>query len=102
MKKIAFLSLAFFFSFLVTAQENDENLSAQIDSIESSFTYQTGTVELKNGIAKAQHHEVLHRLFAEVMVDAVDLLLVKVTRYVGVDFAGCGKVCAQWFFEYDA
>lgn len=52
MKKIALLSLAFFFSFLVTAQENEETLGAQIDSIESSLTYETGTIELKNGIAK--------------------------------------------------
>ncbi len=56
---------------------------------------------LKNGVTKAQHHEVLHRLFAEVMVDPVDLALLEVLRHLVVDRLSRGEIVTQRLFEDD-
>ncbi len=52
MRKILLFFIAFSLALSITAQEKEESLNAQIDSIESSFSYETGTIELKDGIAK--------------------------------------------------
>ena len=57
---------------------------------------------LKNGVAKAQHHQVLNRLFAQVMVDAEDLLFLEVPAHVVVDLAGGSQVVAQRLFQHHA
>lgn len=51
MKKIANCILALLCSITVFSQQEDTtNLQAQIDSIEQSFTYQHGSITLKNGV----------------------------------------------------
>ena len=57
---------------------------------------------LKNRVAKAQHHEVLHRLFAEVVVDAEDLRFLEVAAHFVVDLTRRGQVVAQGFFQHHA
>ena len=42
---------------------------------------------LEDAVGEAEHHDVLHRLLAEVVVDAVDLLLAE-------DLAGCSRLSA--------
>ena len=56
---------------------------------------------LKNGVTKAQHHEVLHGLFAEVMVDPVDLAFLEVLRHLVVDRLCRGQVVTERLFEDD-
>jgi hypothetical protein len=57
---------------------------------------------LEDGVAEAQHHQVLHRLLAQVVVDAVDLALGEVAGHFVVDGARRGQVVAQRFFEHHA
>ena len=56
----------------------------------------------EDGVAKAQHHQVLHGFFAQVVVDAEGLAFGEVAAHFVVDFAGRGQVVAQRFFEHDA
>ena len=55
---------------------------------------------LEDGIAKAQHHQVLHGFFAQVMVDPVNLWLVEILGHLLVDGACRGQVGAQGFFKH--
>ena len=57
---------------------------------------------LEQGVAKAQRKQVLHRRFAQVMVNAEDLTLFKELAHRVVDGAvGC-QVVAQRFFQHHA
>lgn len=51
MKKTTLTLLLSLFAFVAFAQE-EEGLQTQIDSIEKTFTYQHGTIELQNGVGK--------------------------------------------------
>ena len=50
MKSIVSLVIITFFTTFVFSQDTLQNYQAQIDSIESSFTYEHGKISLKNGI----------------------------------------------------
>ena len=50
---------------------------------------------LEDRVGEAQHEQVLHRLFAEVVVDAVDLLLVEHGVDHLVELLGGGQVGAE-------
>ena len=52
MRKASLTILIFLFTLLVFSQE--ENQQIKIDSIEKSFKYDYGTINLKNGIGKIQ------------------------------------------------
>ena len=57
---------------------------------------------LKQGVAKAQRKQVLHRGLAQVVVDAEDLLLFEDLAHRLVDGAVGGQIVAQRFFQHDA
>jgi hypothetical protein len=50
MKKITFTILSILLTLVAFSQEEDNQ--TQIDSIEKSFHYEHGTINLKNGVAK--------------------------------------------------
>lgn len=50
MKKITLTIICLLFAFFMYSQ--DENLVKKIDSIEKSFKYEKGTIDLKNGVGK--------------------------------------------------
>lgn len=50
MKKWLLMLSFIAFALVVNAQESDEDFAKRIDSIEHSFEYQDGTIELKNGL----------------------------------------------------
>src|SRR5947208_2465468 len=56
----------------------------------------------KNGIGEAEHQDVLHRLFAKVMVDPKNLLLVGVTRQFRIELAGRVQIVTKWLFDHNA
>ena len=56
----------------------------------------------KNRIREAERQEILHRLFAEVMIDAVDLGFLDIAMQGRIQAAGRVKVAAEWFLEHDA
>src|SRR5439155_10476108 len=57
---------------------------------------------LKDAVAKAENEQVLHRIFAEVVVNAVDLIFFKDIVDNLVEFLGGGEVAAKRFFDDDA
>ena len=54
---------------------------------------------LENAVAEAEHHQVLHRLFAQIVIDAVDLPLFQYFLDVGIQGAGRLQVMAKRFFD---
>jgi hypothetical protein len=56
---------------------------------------------LEDGVREAEHQHVLDGFFAEVMVDAVDLVLVQNTMQGLVQTLRRGEVLAEWFLDYD-
>ena len=56
---------------------------------------------LKQGVAKAQRKQVLHRRFAQVMVNPEYLLFFEVAAHGLVDRAVAGQVMAQRLFQHD-
>ena len=56
---------------------------------------------LEQHVGKPQDHQVLHRLLAEVMVDAKDLALSEHSPDTVIDFAGGFEVSADRLFEHD-
>ncbi len=56
---------------------------------------------LKNSVGKAEDQNVLHGLFAEVVVDAEDLALVEDGVDLMVEFAGRVKIVTERFFNDD-
>ena len=57
---------------------------------------------LEQGIGKAQGHEVLHRLFAEIMIDAIDVLFEENPADRIIDGARRAQILAQRLFDHDA
>ena len=55
-----------------------------------------------HAIGKAQSQQVLDRLFAQVMVDTVNVTLVKTIRHGTVDLLRTLQVMANRLFENDA
>ena len=56
----------------------------------------------KNSIGKPKSQYILHRFFAQIVVNAVDLLLIKDGVYLAVQLAGAGQVMPEWLFDNDA
>ena len=56
---------------------------------------------LENRIGKPQHQDVLHRLLAEVVVDAIDLLFVEDAVQRVVELVGTSGIAAERFFDHD-
>src|SRR5262245_56120825 len=54
---------------------------------------------LKHRIAKSKHNEVLNRLFAQVMVDAVHLMFLECSRNEDVEAASRVQVVSERFFN---
>lgn len=50
---------------------------------------------LEDAVAQSESQDVLHRLFAQVVVDAVDLALVEDAEHVGVERLGAGEVAPE-------
>ena len=45
---------------------------------------------LDDAVSKAQDQEVLHSLFAEIVIDAIDLIFVEMTMQLLVECSGAG------------
>ena len=56
---------------------------------------------LEDSVAEAKNHQVLHRLFAEVVVDAVDLAFVQYLPDLDVQRACRLQIAAEGFFDDD-
>ncbi len=54
---------------------------------------------LEQPIGEAQHHQVLHRLLAEIMIDPIDLLLGERPADGGIDLMGRGQVVPDGLFQ---
>ena len=67
-----------------------------------TFDERAAPQRLENGVAKAQHHEVLHGFLAQVVVNAEDLVLGKVFAHFLVDLTGRGQVVPQRLFKHHA
>src|SRR5829696_6734171 len=57
---------------------------------------------LVEDVAEAQCHQILHRLLAEIMVDAEDLMLGEDLAYRVVDCSGRGEIVADRLLDNDA
>ena len=57
---------------------------------------------LEHGVAEAEHHDVLHRLFAEIVIDAVDGFLVENVRDDFVQLLRALQVAAERLLQNDA
>ncbi len=57
---------------------------------------------LKDGVGEAEDQDVLHRLFAEIMIDAIDVLLVEDLEDGFVEGAGRFEIAAEGLFQNDA
>ncbi len=53
----------------------------------------------EQAVGKAQREDVLNRLFAEVMIDAIDLLLAEDRENVLVELLGRGEIDAKWLLD---
>ena len=56
---------------------------------------------LEDAVGEPQHHQVLHRLFAEVMVDAEDLALVQMLAHLADDVQRAVQVVADRLLDHD-
>ena len=56
---------------------------------------------LEQNVGKAHGHQVLHRLFAQVMVDPVNLRFVEILSQGGIQSARADQVAAKGFFQND-
>src|SRR5690606_4394814 len=54
----------------------------------------------EQGITETHRHQVLHRLFAQVVIDAVDLVFVKPLAHSGIDRVGRFQVMSQRLLQY--
>ena len=57
---------------------------------------------LEQGVGEAEHQQVLHGLFAQVVVDAIDLALGEVPVHQVVELAGRGQVAAEGLLHHQA
>src|SRR6266851_9905626 len=56
----------------------------------------------KYRIGEAEHQDVLHRLFAEVMVDAKNLFRMRVTRQLRIELAGRLQIVTKGLLDHNA
>ena len=54
---------------------------------------------LEEAISEAEDRQVLDRLLAQVMIDAVDLLLVEDLSNLAGQLSGAGQVEAEWLLD---
>src|SRR5207247_3520180 len=57
---------------------------------------------LEDAVAKTQYEQVLHGVFAEVVIDAVDLLLIENVKDNLIQFPGGSQVASERFLNDDA
>ena len=57
---------------------------------------------LEDAVGEAQHQQVLHRLLAEIMVDAIGLIFGERLGDGGDDLAGAVEIAADRLFDDDA
>ncbi len=55
----------------------------------------------EHGVAEPERQDVLDRLFAQVVVDPVDLILAEDARHVAVQLASAGEVVAERLLDHD-
>ena len=53
---------------------------------------------LKDAVAKTKYQNILNRLFAQIMIDAIDLSLLYGTQKIGVQSFGGIQIAAEWLF----
>ena len=53
-------------------------------------------------VGKAKRQEILHGLFAQVVIDPIDLGLLKVAMQQRIQGPGRMKVVSEWFLDHDA
>ena len=56
---------------------------------------------LEQDVAEADRHQVLHRLLAEIVVDAEDHALAEMLGEDGVEFAGAGEIMPERLLHHD-
>ena len=57
---------------------------------------------LEHRICETKYENVLHRIFAEVVIDPVDLLLAELFVQLLVDVLGRFQIAAEWLLNHDA
>ena len=57
---------------------------------------------LKQAVGKTQHHDVLHRLLAEIVIDAEDLVFLENAKELVIERKGAGEIGAKRLFDDDA
>src|SRR5580693_313028 len=57
---------------------------------------------LEQAVGEAQHQNVLHRLLAEIMVDAKNLILAEDAEQLAIELPRRPKICAKRLFDDDA
>ena len=57
---------------------------------------------LQEGVREAEEQEILHRLLAEIMVDAEDALLIEYLMQRRVERPRTREVAPEWLFHHDA
>ena len=56
----------------------------------------------EDGVGKPKNEEILNGLFAEIMIDPVDLALIEIFFDLGLQRSGRGGIVTKWFFNDDA
>ncbi len=56
---------------------------------------------LENGVGKAEDEDILDGLFAQIVIDAVNLIFLENPAQITVEFAGGVQVLAEGFFDDD-
>src|SRR5438067_12962685 len=56
---------------------------------------------LKDAVGEAESQNILHSLFAHVVIDTVDLVFMENARQISIKFLSRSKVMAKGFFNYD-
>ena len=62
----------------------------------------TAPHRLEQRVAEAQRQQVLHRLLAEVVIDAIDLLLAETLRHLLIDALRRSAIGPEWLLQNDA
>ena len=56
----------------------------------------------KLGIGETEHQHVLHRFFAQEVIDAVEVFLIDQTKELAIQGACRGFIIPEWLFDDDA
>ena len=54
---------------------------------------------LENGVGETENHDILHRLFAEIVIDSVNLLLIQHFMHSAVEFPGRLEIRAKGLLD---